>query len=617
MLILFCLIASSHLFSSLLLNSFAVLCKVGQLTIARDGRSVDVGNVERLEEVAVRICRFLLDFFVEETDRGTILMRPLTNSNFVADFYRFKAAPYHALLTQYLTRNSEGAIPDYEVQYRSVLQYYQETKCLHKYGKFTLGGAMSSSPNTKSLQIVMGANGADRQLARADYYKYRAATFMFGFNSNIMAEIDNFCEFNSLRKNQLLRFYGELHAAINGCTQAIMEAKGATPYRDYYFMALFEVGQRELIDLHHYTFLIDLCAECDDVDEDLKGRVGMVNNTLLKHTFFSTCKRNSYDKMIKLSDFQKTRKFREFLHYFMSIRWHQDFVGLGFPDINPKEKDINCLTQTVFYTTDLMRQMQHRQEYDFEKECINQMARTTMRQYSGQYDAQLDMSQKYHVHAKIGHGYTYSKYNTLMHFLNVAQSYWRNPDLSNISIFGKDIRTLLAISSQKIFFEDHHSGFYHYGNFEIASSSYYSRSVDMDLAVAQRSDRAAASVSCQRSSGLNNLVLTDRVFEFNYLKGILERVFESAEGVQFKSDNEVINLCLLSLMLDFGIFQRFVGLLNLPFLNDLQHKADTRELQVEVANMIYEFDRNNSADSVTRSRVEELIFETSYKFLGE
>ena len=38
---------------------------------------------------------------------------------------------------------------------------------------------------------------------------------------------------------------------------------------------------------------------------------------------------------------------------------------------------------------------------------------------------------------QIGYGYTYSKYNTLMHFLNVVEAYWHNPDLNNIQIFGK------------------------------------------------------------------------------------------------------------------------------------------------------------------------------------
>jgi len=208
--------------------------------------------------------------------------------------------------------------------------------------------------------------------------------------------------------------------------------------------------------------------------------------------------------------------------------------------------------------------------------------------------------------------------NTLIHFVNVMQSYWRNPDLSNISLFGKDIRALLAISSQKIFFDNDHDGFYHYGPLETATrGGYYSSRTTLELAVATPARHAAAGVSRQRRNDVNNLVITDRIFEFNYLKKILEKTFNSAEGVRLKSDNEVINLCLLSLMLDFGLFQRHVGLLNLPFLQDLQHKSDTKELQVEVANKIYEFDRKNTSTAVTRSKVEELIFETSYKFLGK
>lgn len=205
-----------------------------------------------------------------------------------------------------------------------------------------------------------------------------------------------------------------------------------------------------------------------------------------------------------------------------------------------------------------------------------------------------------------------------MHFVNVMQAYWRNPDLSNISLFGKDIRALLAISSQKIFFENEHDGFYHYGPLETATrGGYYSSRTSLELTVATPARHAAAGVSRQRKNDVNHLIITDRVYEFNYLKNILEKTFDGAEGTQLKSDNEVINLCLMSLMLDFGMFERYVGLLNLPFLHDLQHKSDTRELQVEVANKIYEFDKKNASNAVTRSKVEELIFETSYKFLGK
>jgi hypothetical protein len=96
-------------------------------------------------------------------------------------------------------------------------------------------------------------------------------------------------------------------------------------------------------------------------------------------------------------------------------------------------------------------------EYEFEKECINNMARTTLRKYNMKFKSQ-DMEQGYTCHVKIGQGYTYSKYNTLMHFLNVAECYWHNPDLNSIQVFGKDIRALLATSCQKIFFEAGHPG---------------------------------------------------------------------------------------------------------------------------------------------------------------
>lgn len=75
-----------------------------------------------------------------------------------------------------------------------------------------------------------------------------------------------------------------------------------------------------------------------------------------------------------------------------------------------------------------------RMEYEFEKECINQMARSTLKQHSAVFRSNNDMQQKYVVSIKIGEGYTYSKYNTLMHFLNVAECYWHNPDLNSIQV---------------------------------------------------------------------------------------------------------------------------------------------------------------------------------------
>ena len=243
------------------------------------------------------------------------------------------------------------------------------------------------------------------------------------------------------------------------------------------------------------------------------------------------------------------------------------------------------MTQTVFYNIEMIRGMAYRQDYEFEKECINQMARSNVRRFNIFDDGQ-NHNCKYEAIISIGKGYTYSKYNTLMHFLSVMESYWANPDVNNIQVFGKDIRTLLAISCQKIFFEPRHCGYYYYGPLELRSNY----RTEFDLAVASDPDSAIAKVSATTRSGYNYLIICDRVYEFTYIKRILDRLFRSANNQRLKSDNGVLNLLLLSLMLDFGLYHDYVNLLNIPFMKDLQHDADTKELQVEVSNL----KKNNS-----------------------
>ena len=113
---------------------------------------------------------------------------------------------------------------------------------------------MSSTPNTKSLQPVCGTDDAVHKLARLYYYKYRAATLGFGFNTGITHKLASFSEFNALRKNQLLAFYADVESLL----QEGMKRSTSTKYRDYYFMAQFEIGQRELVDIHHYTYELDM-----------------------------------------------------------------------------------------------------------------------------------------------------------------------------------------------------------------------------------------------------------------------------------------------------------------------------------------------------------------------
>lgn len=85
---------------------FGLLCKVCSPALARDGSTIELQDVGKLDEVAVAISHFLLHFFSQdeansETDEGPVL-RPLTNSNFVVDFYRFREVMIAALMTQQL-----------------------------------------------------------------------------------------------------------------------------------------------------------------------------------------------------------------------------------------------------------------------------------------------------------------------------------------------------------------------------------------------------------------------------------------------------------------------------------------------------------------------------------
>lgn len=59
--------------------------------------------------------------------------------------------------------------------------------------------------------------------------------------------------------------------------------------------------------------------------------------------------------------------------------------------------------------------------------------------------------------------------------------------------------------------------------------------------------------------------MTDRVYEFNFIKNVLKEMF-SKKDEKIKSDNLVINMILLSLMLDFGLceFKELLNVRDLP-----------------------------------------------------
>ena len=140
------------------------------------------------------------------------------------------------------------------------------------------------------------------------------------------------------------------------------------PYYGTDFMPQFEIGQQELVDVHHYTYMMDMCSLIDGFDSGLVTRVREGNKILVDHIYFSTQKTSNYDKMMPLEDFKSSKKFyRQFCDQFMTIDWLSAYVGLGFGEINPNEKEINSLTQTVFYSTSLMATQGNRMSYEFEK----------------------------------------------------------------------------------------------------------------------------------------------------------------------------------------------------------------------------------------------------------
>ncbi len=64
-------------------------------------------------------------------------------------------------------------------------------------------------------------------------------------------------------------------------------------------MAQFEIGQQELVDLHHHTYEVDLHAMTRRArnyeDPPLAGRIREVNKFLVEKIFWSTQRQADYD----------------------------------------------------------------------------------------------------------------------------------------------------------------------------------------------------------------------------------------------------------------------------------------------------------------------------------
>jgi hypothetical protein len=86
----------------------------------------------------------------------------------------------------------------------------------------------------------------------------------------------------------------------------------------------------------------------------------------------------------------------------MSIEYFKVFVPLGFNQFNEKEKEKNALTHTVLYSINLMQQQMYRQSYEFERECINQMAKTALTKFVRVLEEPQDEHQRYSVELSVG-----------------------------------------------------------------------------------------------------------------------------------------------------------------------------------------------------------------------
>ena len=60
----------------------------------------------------------------------------------------------------------------------------------------------------------------------------------------------------------------------------------------------------------------------------------------------------------------------------------------------------------------------------------------------------------------------------------------------------------------------------------------------MDLALASSVGDVVPGVSRVKRADTTQVVLTDRVYEHGYLRGLLAGMFERARGVRLKSDSE-------------------------------------------------------------------------------
>lgn len=106
----------------------------------------------------------------------------------------------------------------------------------------------------------------------------------------------------------------------------------------------------------------------------------------------------------------------------------------------------------------------------------------------------------------------------------------------------------------------------------------------------------------------NSVYVVDKIFSYEYMQKILREMLLSKKKQILKTKDLIINVCMLSLILDFGLYDEFEHLLNLHSLKGNDPKLhDKKQLQINISNMLSELEKKNT-DFLARDKIEALIY---------
>ena len=106
----------------------------------------------------------------------------------------------------------------------------------------------------------------------------------------------------------------------------------------------------------------------------------------------------------------------------------------------------------------------------------------------------------------------------------------------------------------------------------------------------------------------NSVYIVDKIFSYEYMQKIIREMLLSKKKQILKTKDLIINVCMLSLILDFDLYDEFEHLLNLHSLKGNDPKLhDKKQLQINISNMLSELEKKNT-DFLARDKIEALIY---------